>query len=101
MISDYYLLRRTRLDLTALYQNGGQYWYSRGFNPLALVALAAGIAPCVPGFLGTIGAAEVAPVWISVYHYAWFISFGISAVCYAGLMTLAPGSSGFQPDRCS
>ncbi len=101
LITDYYLLRRTRLDLTALYQNGGQYWYSRGFNPLALVALAAGIAPCVPGFLGTIGAAEVAPVWISLYHYAWFLSFGISGVCYAGLMTLAPSSSGFQPDRCS
>jgi NCS1 family nucleobase:cation symporter-1 len=89
LITDYYLLRRTRLDLTALYQNGGQYWYSRGFNPLALVALAAGIAPCVPGFLGTIGAAEVAPVWISLYHYAWFLSFGISGVCYVSLMKLA------------
>ena len=54
-----------------------------GFNPLALVALAAGIAPCVPGFLGTIDAIKVAPIWISLYHYAWFISFAISAVCYA------------------
>ena len=47
-----------------------------------MIALVVGIAPCVPGFLGTIGAVEVAPVWISLYHYAWFISFGISAVCY-------------------
>ena len=88
LITDYYLLRRTRLDLEALYRSGGQYWYSNGFNPLALVALVAGIAPCVPGFLGTIGAVEVAPIWISLYHYAWFISFGISAICYAVLMKL-------------
>ncbi len=88
LITDYYLLRRTRLDLKALYQSEGRYWYSGGFNPLALVALAAGIAPCVPGFLGTIGAVEVAPVWISLYHYAWFLSFAISAVCYAALMKL-------------
>jgi NCS1 family nucleobase:cation symporter-1 len=89
LITDYYVLRRTRLDLKALYQSGGEYWYSRGFNPLAMIALAAGIAPCVPGFLGTIGAANVAPIWISLYHYAWFMSFGISAVCYAVLMKLA------------
>jgi nucleobase:cation symporter-1, NCS1 family len=88
LITDYYLLRRTQLDLKALYQSGGKYWYLRGFNPLALVALVAGIAPCVPGFLGTIGALEVAPVWISIYHYAWFLSFAISAVCYASLMSL-------------
>jgi NCS1 family nucleobase:cation symporter-1 len=88
LITDYYLLRRTRLDLKALYQSGGKYWYKSGFNPLALIALVAGIAPCVPGFLGTIGAADVAPVWISLYHYAWFLSFAISAVCYAVLMKL-------------
>ena len=47
-----------------------------------MVALVVGIAPCVPGFLGTIGVFEVAPVWVSMYHYAWFISFGLSAGCY-------------------
>ena len=89
LISDYYLLRRTRLDLKAIYQGPGCYWYTGGFNPAALVALAAGIAPCIPGFLGTIGRLEVAPIWMSLYYYAWFISFGISAVCYAILMQLA------------
>ncbi|HKI18714.1 MAG TPA: hypothetical protein VKA15_12585, partial [Isosphaeraceae bacterium] len=51
-----------------------------------IVALAVGIAPCVPGFLGTIGVLEVAPYWTSMYHYAWFISFALSAVCYLVLM---------------
>jgi NCS1 family nucleobase:cation symporter-1 len=87
LIADYYLIRRTRLDLAALYRGSGPYWYAGGFNPAAMIALAVGIAPCVPGFLGTIGAVEVAPVWISMYHYAWFISFGLSAACYLILMT--------------
>ena len=52
-------LRRTRLDLKGLYNGDGPYWYVRGFNPLAMIALAVGIAPCVPGFLGTIGVLEV------------------------------------------
>jgi nucleobase:cation symporter-1, NCS1 family len=82
LIADYYVIRRTRLDLKGLYQNAGPYWYTGGFNPVALVALAIGIAPCVPGFLGTIGVLDVSPVWTSLYSYAWFISFGLSAASY-------------------
>ena len=89
LIADYYIIRRTRLDLAGLYESNGPYWYVRGFNPLAMVALAIGIAPCVPGFLGTIGALHVSPVWISLYHYAWFISFALSSVCYVVLMKVA------------
>ncbi len=88
LITDYYLIRRTELDLKGLYQGRGPYWYARGFNPAAIVALVIGIAPCVPGFLGTIGLLEVAPVWISMYHYAWFMSFGLSALCYLILMKI-------------
>jgi len=40
----------------------------------------------VPGFLGTIGAASVAPFWITIYSYAWFISFGVSFSIYWLLM---------------
>ncbi|MFI5460440.1 MAG: NCS1 family nucleobase:cation symporter-1 [Isosphaerales bacterium] len=89
LIADYYVIRGTRLDLAGLYKSAGPYWYVRGFNPLALAALLIGIAPCVPGFLGTIGVLDVAPVWISLYHYAWFISFGTSAACYLVLMKVA------------
>ena len=69
-----------------LYRPDGPYWYASGFNPIALVALALGIAPCVPGFLGTIKAVEVAPIWTAMYHYAWFIGFGISAAVHFALM---------------
>jgi NCS1 family nucleobase:cation symporter-1 len=85
LIADYFLLRRTRLDLSALYQGGGRYWYTGGFHAAGLVALAAGVIPCVPGFLATIELIEAEPFWTDVYDYAWFLSFGISFLVYAGL----------------
>ena len=36
-----------------------------GFNPAALIALVAGIAPCVPGFIGTVTPIKVAPIWMA------------------------------------
>src|SRR5207344_1027859 len=46
LIADYFAYRRGRLDLAGLYRREGPYWYVGGFNPIALVALSAGILPC-------------------------------------------------------
>jgi nucleobase:cation symporter-1, NCS1 family len=102
LIADYYVIRRTRLDLPGLYRKTGPYWYSFGFNFRALVALAVGIAPCAPGFLATVAALDAAPLWIAIYHYAWFVSFALSAGVYllltsalgAGRATTAGGENG-------
>lgn len=95
LIADYFLVRRTRLDLAGLYKKDGPYWYSGGFNPLALIALVLGIIPCIPGFLATVSTnwkAFFTPTepnawdWTSFYPYAWFIGFGVSFIVYVGLM---------------
>lgn len=85
LIADYFVVRRRTLDLLGLYAKDGPYWYRGGWNPAAFVALALGIAPNIPGFLGTVGAAQVAPYWVTLYHYAWFVSFGVSFVVYLAL----------------
>jgi NCS1 family nucleobase:cation symporter-1 len=93
LIADYFALRRTRLDLVGLYKKDGPYWYVGGFNPVAMVALVLGIAPCVPGFLATVSSswqAAIPPIWTEFYHYAWFISFGVSFVLYLVTMRLMP-----------
>lgn len=86
LIADYFLIRRTELDLPGLYRKEGPYWYSAGFNAKAIIALVLGILPCAPGFFGTIGLLQVAPLWMQMYNYAWFISFAISFAVYALLM---------------
>jgi len=90
LIADYYLVRRTRLDLAGLYRREGPYWYIGGFHPAALFALAAGIGPCLPGliekFLLLESPAGTQPpdrtFWTGLFDYAWFISFGVSAAVY-------------------
>jgi NCS1 family nucleobase:cation symporter-1 len=92
LLADYFVIRRTRLDLPGLYKKDGPYWYSGGFNPMALIALVLGIAPCVPGFVAAVSDRlkdSIPPIWSQLYAYAWFISFGISFVTYIVLMLMA------------
>jgi NCS1 family nucleobase:cation symporter-1 len=105
LIADYWALRRSRLDLAGLYRRAGPYWYAGGFNPVALIALAAGIVPCLPGFAAATELVEVPAFWSRLYDYAWFVSFGASFVSYLVLMKLfsahlaepRPSGSGGQP----
>lgn len=89
MIVDYYFIRKQHLVLNELYNTKGIYSFSNGFNNAAIAALLIGIAPNIPGFLTTIKVAgnNVFPEWVSgLYHYAWFVGFGISGLVYWILM---------------
>ena len=88
MIADYFVLRRMRLDVDALYRRGGPYEYQGGVNWIAMAALALGVAPCVPGFLGALRVTTVAALWTTIYNWAWFVGFAIAAASYLGGMFL-------------
>ncbi len=88
LIADYYLIRRTRLDLDGLYTHKGPYWYRAGFNPWAIAALAVGIGLCLPGFLDKLDYIKVPDFWARLYDYAWFVSFAAAFVIYSALMKL-------------
>jgi nucleobase:cation symporter-1, NCS1 family len=79
MISDYFLVRRTELDVDDLYARGGAYEYKNGFNFNALGALATGILIALLGL--------IVPGLAPLYHYAWFVGFLVSGVVYYVLMT--------------
>ena len=87
IIADYFLLRRTELNLEGLYRLDGPYRFRGGFNPIAIVAFVIAVLPNLPGFLHTAGALEsVPPIFDSIYTYAWFVGFGIAATLYIGGM---------------
>ena len=91
LIADYFILRGRELNVTDLYRRGGQYEYSGGVNPIAIIALLAGVLPCVPGFLAQAFPAhyaDVAPFWKTLYAYAWFLGFGVAGVVYLTLTKL-------------
>lgn len=90
LLADYYWVRKTELDLDGLYRADGPYSYQNGYNPLALVALALGILPNIPGFLHTAGfLAAVPPVFDTLYTYAFFVGLAISFLLY-GLLQKRP-----------
>ncbi len=49
------------------------------------------VLPNIPGFLGTVKAAAVGPLWMQLYDYAWFVGFFI-------LFYAAPGPERHRAD---
>ncbi len=96
LIADYFVYRRRKLNLPALYQANGEYRFTNGFSMVALIALVLAVLPSLPGFLVQVKvwkADNVAPFLVGLYNYAWFVGFAIAFVAYlAGrkLTALAP-----------
>jgi len=88
LICDYYFIRHRNLQPLDLYRVHGEYSYRSGFNPNAIVALVLGVAPAVPGFLGTVKAIDprtIGAFLMNLYGYAWFVGFGVAFIAYAAL----------------
>jgi len=82
MVTDYFLLRGTRLDSYSLYRRGGIYEYRNGLNPAAIVALVLGVAAALVG--------RFVPRVAFLYDYAWFVGFFLSGAIYYLMMFRAP-----------
>jgi len=85
LIADYFVHRRCRLNVAALYHPNGEYRYTRGFSGVAIVALVLAVLPSLPGFLEEVKVlkAGVIPKGLAdLYHYAWFVGFAIASVAY-------------------
>ena len=95
MIADYFIIRRTRLDVDALYDHAGRYGM---INWVAIVALVLAVIPNIPGFINAVtlsqGTVEALfpPIWDTIYTYAWFVGFLIGMIVYCAGM-LASGES--------
>ena len=89
MIADYFIIRRTRLDVDALYDPEGQY---AGVNRRAVIALVLAVLPNLPGFINaatnTAGTADAVfpAVFDQIYVYAWFVGIALAMLIYTVLM---------------
>ena len=96
LIADYFVCRRCKLNLTALYQADGEYRFTNGFSLVALIALAVGALPSVPGFLVNVkllSSESVPPFLAHLYNYAWFVGFGVAFVVYLAGRKLTHGTA--------
>jgi NCS1 family nucleobase:cation symporter-1 len=81
MVTDYFLIRKTELDVNSLYHREGAYHYIKGINPRAIVALVLGVG------IALIGLAVNALHFL--YDYAWFVGFFTAGFVYVALMKFA------------
>lgn len=94
LICDYFVIRRCNLEVPDLYQGRGRYRYLCGFNPSALVALALGVVPSIPGFLGQIGVFDASllhEAWRQLYSCSWLVGVTTSFAAYWLLMRMTAG----------
>lgn len=71
---DYWIIRKTELDLVSLYRPGGKY---PAWNPPAVIATLVGS--------GIAFAGAFVPALSAIYHWSWFIGTGSAALVYLGL----------------
>ncbi|CAM3179874.1 NCS1 family nucleobase:cation symporter-1 [Sporolactobacillus spathodeae] len=77
---DYYLIKRGKINIQALYQTGEKhaYWYQHGYNTKAFIAFLIGIIVTVP--------LALIPAFSGVSAFSWPIGVAITGVVYGTLM---------------
>jgi NCS1 family nucleobase:cation symporter-1 len=77
LIADYWIVRRTRLNLEDLYLPDGEYRYRGGWH---LPGAAATLLGCAAAWIGL-----MVPTLRPLYDYAWFVGFGVAFASYLAL----------------
>ncbi|MBS0197904.1 MAG: NCS1 family nucleobase:cation symporter-1 [Planctomycetes bacterium] len=84
MLCDYYIIRKTNLDVKALYDPRGPH---AGINAAAVAALVIAVAPNLPGFINAATLSHRFPAFFdTIYAYAWFVGLGLAMLAYYILM---------------
>ncbi|CAE8601135.1 unnamed protein product [Polarella glacialis] len=98
-LADFWLLRRAHLDVEALYTD------LKSVNWRALVAVAAGVGPCLPGFVDSLAAANGSisgPGLRDLYAAgSWVVALILSGTVYSLLMLTAATSKSSSQDEDS
>ncbi|PSN71867.1 hypothetical protein BS50DRAFT_483936 [Corynespora cassiicola Philippines] len=82
MICDYYIIKKSKLDVDELYASHGIYWYHGGWNWRAYASFVIGFAPLMPGFAKSIEPSlDVGGSW-KVYTFAWIFGFSTSMLVH-------------------
>ncbi len=79
LICDYFLIRKTQLNLPALFSTSGEYAFGgSGFNRSAMIAFLVGVVAA--------GIGKFIPALSFLYDLSWFTGFLVSFVLYYFLM---------------
>ncbi|KAL2443997.1 Allantoin permease [Exophiala dermatitidis] len=90
LMSDYWLVRRGRIDVRHLYiGKGGKFWFFYGCNWRAIVAYLAAYAPNLPGFIHQVSP-NIPNVQPYTYDLNWVFAVIVAAVVFWALNWAVP-----------
>jgi NCS1 family nucleobase:cation symporter-1 len=84
LLADYYLVHKQKVVVDDLFtmSKTGNYWYTKGYNPAAVIATVIGaVLAMFPVLAGSVPGMHIAA------QYSWFIGCGVSLVVYWALVT--------------
>ncbi|GAA5948563.1 hypothetical protein JCM21900_005172 [Sporobolomyces salmonicolor] len=92
LATDFYLIRKRKVDVREFYDPNGIYRYTYGFNLRAIGAWICALAPNLPAFAHAVGASnpDVQPY---TYYFSWYFSTITSFFWYLLFNKLFPPTS--------
>lgn len=90
IIGDYYLIRKRKLEIIELYVDTFPIYTSQAVNWIAMISLAVGVAPNMPGFIRSLQLDHnrEKTFFDQVYIYAWFVGLLLAGVVYVVIMLI-------------
>jgi nucleobase:cation symporter-1, NCS1 family len=93
LIADYWLMRRTHLELGELYTADGRYWYTGGWNLAGLIAAVVGMVLACGGAYSSPGGNPfphdgLIPFLKPLYDYSWAVGVAAAIIVYVLLFPL-------------
>ncbi|KAH8829891.1 cytosine-purine permease [Flagelloscypha sp. PMI_526] len=98
MASDYWLVRRGRVDVPALYFPHGRYRYVGGVNWRAVVAMLFSAVPLLPGLINSINTKIYVGGATYLFNVGWIYGFVSASFVYWLLSTIAPAKETIVTD---
>ncbi|KIY74149.1 NCS1 nucleoside transporter family [Cylindrobasidium torrendii FP15055 ss-10] len=96
MVTDYWIIHKTNVDVPAMYDPKGRYRYWKGINWRALAALICSVPPSFPGLVHSINP-SINPGPVShVFDIAWLYGFFTASGVYWLLTALFPPHETFM-----
>ncbi|KAI0258157.1 NCS1 nucleoside transporter family [Gloeopeniophorella convolvens] len=90
MITDYWLVHHTHVDVPSMYQPHGRYRYFHGMNWRAAAALITSIPLTLPGLINSINTNIHVGVGARLFDIAYILGFTIASIVYFTLSKVFP-----------
>lgn len=82
VVADFWIVRKRLWKVPDLFEEGGIYWFTGGWNLRCVAALFIGMIPSVPGFIMVCINSDANNAWVEIYQITYFVAAPLSLVSY-------------------